>query len=73
MKHIIQKYQPEDAKFFCDKHPDRECFSQLELTSWYGSIFDMDNIKVHLCDVCVKEMYDHLKKEFNVEPTELSL
>lgn len=71
MKQVIQQFQPEESKFFCDKHPDRECFSELHLFSWYGSIFDMNEIKIHLCDVCVKDMYDNLKKEFNVEPQEI--
>jgi hypothetical protein len=73
MKQIIQEYQPEDAKFFCDKHSDRECFSELQLISWYGSVFDLNILKVHLCDECVKEMYDYLKKEFKSEPKELEL
>jgi len=73
MKQIVTKYQPEDARFFCDRHPDRECYSELQLVSWYGSIFDMNQIKVHLCDVCVKEMYDQLKKNFNVEPRQLNI
>lgn len=68
MKQILQKHQNEDAKYFCDKHLDRECFTQLELSSWYGSIFDLNNVEVHLCDECVKEMYSFLKKEFKVKP-----
>lgn len=68
MKRIIKKYQPEDAKFFCDKHSHRECFSKLEINSWYGSVFDLDRVEVHLCDVCVKEMYELLKKDFGSVP-----
>lgn len=73
MKEVTQKYQPEESRFLCDKHPGRECYSELQLISWYGSIFDMNQIKVHLCDVCVKEMYDYLKKEFKVEPKEIMI
>lgn len=73
MKEVIRKYQVEEARFFCDKHTGRECYSELQLISWYGSIFDMNQIKVHLCDVCVKEMYDYLKKEFKVEPKEIMI
>lgn len=71
MKKVIKKYQQEEAEFFCDKHPDRECYSELQLISWYGSTFDMNQIKAHLCDECVKEMYDYLKKEFKVKPEEI--
>jgi hypothetical protein len=73
MKVITQEFQAEDAKYFCDKHPTRECCSELQLSSWYGSSFDMNVIKTHLCDECVKEMYVLLKKEFNVEPKEIEL
>lgn len=71
MKKVTTQYQPEDATFFCDKHPDRECFSELQLVSWYGSDFDMNIVKAHLCDVCVKEMYDYLKREFKTTPKEI--
>ena len=73
MKHVITKYQPEDAKFFCDKHPDRECFSELRIISWYGSIFDLNQCRIHLCDVCVKEMYDLLEKQFKVAPEKVEI
>lgn len=73
MKVVTQKYQSEDAKYFCDKHPDRECYSELILSSWYGSCFDMNVVTVHLCDECVKEMYALLKKEFRVEPEQIDI
>lgn len=71
MKQVITPYQPEISKFFCDKHVGKECFSQLKIVSWYGSEFDTNEIKVHLCDDCVKEMYGFLKNEYNVEPREM--
>lgn len=73
MKEITRKYQPEEARFFCDKHPGRECYSELQIISWYGSIFDMNQLKIHLCDICVKEMYDYMEKKFNVKPEIINL
>jgi hypothetical protein len=70
MKVITRQFQSEDAKFFCDKHPDKECASQLQLTSWYGSQFDLNVAIAHLCDECVKDMYSFLLKEFKVKPKE---
>jgi len=73
MKEIIQSYQAEDAKYYCDKHPNRECFSELVLSSWYGSSYDLTCVKVHLCDECVQEMYEFLKKEYNATPKEVEI
>jgi hypothetical protein len=73
MKVITSVYQAENAKYFCDKHPTKECFSELQLSSWYGSKFDLNIVKVHLCDECVKEMYGFLLKEFNVEPEPIDI
>lgn len=73
MKEVTQKYQPEEAKYYCDKHPTRECFSELVLSSWYGSKYDMNVIKIHLCDECVQEMYNLFKKDFKSEPKELEI
>lgn len=73
MKVVTQKYQSEDAKYYCDKHPERECYSELQLSSWYGSCFDMNLVKVHLCDTCVQDIYAFLKKEFKAEPKEIEL
>lgn len=68
MKKIIQQPVREESKFFCDRHPDRECFSRLFATSWYGSKFDSLSMEVHLCDECLEEMYRLFKEKFGVEP-----
>lgn len=73
MKVVTRKYQSEDAKYYCDKHPGKECYSELILSSWYGSGFDLNVVTAHLCDECVKEMYDLLKKEFKVEPEQIDI
>ncbi len=73
MKHIISQYQPEESKFFCDKHSDRECFSELQIISGYGSDFDMQQCKIHLCDECLKEMYKYIKCEFYTGPKEVEI
>ena len=39
----------------------------------YGSIFDMNQLKIHLCDACVREMYDKLEKEFKVKSEEIMI
>ena len=73
MKQVIQKEVLEDAKYFCDAHPDRECFSQLESISWYGSRFDMMRLQLNLCDECLEKFYTEMKAKFNVEPKEIEL
>lgn len=73
MKKVIQQRFEEQAEYFCDKHPERECSSQLELISWYGSKFDLNKVEIHLCDECVKEMYDLLEARFNVIPKEIQI
>lgn len=73
MKKVIKKYCPSEIKYFCDKHPDRECYSQLKIKSWYGSEFDTDVIEVELCDECVKNLYKYLKKKFNKTPEKTSI
>ena len=67
VKKIIQKSAREEAQYFCDKHPDRECFSELKSVSWYGSIFDMTGIELHLCDECLKEMFEQLENQFGTK------
>jgi len=67
------KYKPEDTTFFCDKHPGREAFTELVLSSWYGSVYDLYVVKVHLCDECVGQMYEHLNKEFKAVPKEIEI
>jgi hypothetical protein len=73
MKKVTQQRFEEEAVYFCDKHPERECFSQLKLISWYGSKFDMNHAEVHLCDECVIEMYDCIQQKFGITPKELEL
>lgn len=68
MKKIVVQKVHEEAKFFCDKHPDRECYSELKTTSWYGSEFDMTGIELHLCDSCLFDFYKKIQQEFGVSP-----
>jgi hypothetical protein len=68
VKLILEKSSPEISKYYCDKHTDRECFSKLNTMSWYGSGHDMFSVEVHLCDECLDEMYDFIKKKFKIEP-----
>jgi len=73
MKKVLKEEVMEQAKYFCDKHPERECFSRLETISWYGSIYDMDVIELHICDECLLEIYKLLEEKFGVKPKELQL
>jgi hypothetical protein len=70
MKKVIVERVREEAKFFCDKHPDRECYTRVQTSCWYGSVFDMYHIKVNLCDECMTKFYDFIKENFGVEPFE---
>jgi hypothetical protein len=73
VKTIIVKGVLEESQYFCDKHPERECFSELKIASWYGSEFDMTGIEIHLCDTCLFDMYKHLQKEFKVNPKDIEI
>jgi hypothetical protein len=73
MKIIIPNSVIEEAQYFCDKHPDRECSSELKVASWYGSEFDLTGIELHLCDVCLFDMYKHIEKEFGIKPKNIEL
>ena len=73
MKKILKESVIEESKYFCDKHPERECFSQLETISWYGSIYDMNSIEIHLCDNCLREVYELLEVKFGIKPKEIEL
>lgn len=73
MKKVIVQKALEEAQYFCDKHPDRECSSELKTSSWYGSKFDLLGIEIHLCDECLEEMYNYFNKEFKVTPKEIEL
>lgn len=73
MKKIIVQKALEEAEYYCDKHPDRECFSELKTASWYGSNFDMTGIEIHLCDECLAEMYKLFEEKFNVKPHDIDI
>lgn len=73
MKKIIVQKALEEAQYFCDKHPDRECFSELKTASWYGSNFDMTGLEVHLCDECLTEMVKLVEEKFGVKPKDIEI
>jgi ribosomal protein L37AE/L43A len=52
--------------FICDSC-GTEAFSQLKIHSWYGSIFDMTQTSIYLCDKCVVKVRDGLKQNFNID------
>ena len=70
MKKVIVPRIREDAKYYCDKHPDRECYTSIRTSCWYGSQFDLLNLHANLCDECMAEFYQMMKDKFNVEPVE---
>lgn len=71
MKKVVVQGVLEEAQYFCDKHPDREAFSELRTASWYGSTHDMTGVEAHLCDECLEEMYKLLEQQFKVKPTDI--
>ena len=73
MKKIITQKALEEAQYFCDKHPERECFTELKTASWYGSKFDLTGIEVHLCDECLEEMLTLLELKFGVKPKDIEI
>lgn len=76
MKKIINPYVPyvpEEVEYYCDKHPTVKCFSQLTLTSWYGSQYDLTGITVHLCDECVKDIQTLLKTSYKAKIYDIQL
>lgn len=73
MKKILTEKVLEDAKYFCDKHPERECYSQLQTMSWYGSNYDLSGVEIHLCDECLTEVFKLLEERFGVKPKDLEL
>ena len=70
MKTVIVERVREEAKFFCDKHKDREAFTEVRTMCWYGSKFDLMNVTVNLCDECMEEFYADIKQKFGVSPVE---
>ena len=73
MKKIIIQKALEEAEYYCDKHPDRKCYSELKTASWYGSEFDMTGIEIHLCDECLAAMYSDLVEKFGVKPKDIDI
>lgn len=73
MKRILQEKVREEAQYFCDKHPERECFSELKTASWYGSQFDMTGIEIHLCDECLKDFYALCWQKYLVRPKDIEI
>ena len=73
MKRITQESVIEEAKYFCDKHPDRECFSELKAASWYGSKFDMMGIEIHLCDECLTDFYTECWAKYIMKPKDIEI
>jgi len=71
MKKVLVEAVREDAEYYCDKHPDRQCYSELKTLSWYGSGFDNMVIEIHLCDECLKQLYAEIKKNFDIEPKDV--
>lgn len=71
MKKIVTEGVLEEASYFCDKHPERECFSELKTASWYGSSFDMTGAEVHLCDECLEEFYSLLQQKYGIKPKDI--
>ena len=73
MKKIIVPKVHEEVKYFCDKHPDRECYSDLLTRSWYGSGFDMMGVETHLCDECLETLFKYLEQQFGVKPQDKNM
>lgn len=73
MKVVTKEEVMEEVKYFCDNHPDKECFSELKTMSWYGSCYDMMAVEIHLCDECMKDLYIHLNEKYKKEPEEIDL
>ena len=73
MKIVTTEKVLEESKYVCDKHPDRECFSELRTASWYGSTFDMTGIEIHLCDECLNELYAELLTKFGIKPKDIDI
>jgi hypothetical protein len=67
MKKVIVSRVREEAKYFCDKHPDRECFTQVKTNCWYGSMFDLQHIRMNLCDECMEKFYKMVEENFGVK------
>lgn len=73
MKKILTEKVLEEVQYFCDKHPDKECFSELRTASWYGSVFDLTGVEVHLCDECLAEMLKLIEEKFGIKPKDINV
>lgn len=73
MKKVLTEKVLEEAQYFCDRHPDRECFSEVKSASWYGSKFDLQGIEIHLCDECMEEFYKSCVTHFNLKPKNIDI
>ncbi len=73
MKKIIQEKVREEVQYFCDKHPERECFTELKAASWYGSTFDLTGIEIHLCDECLAEFYVECFNKYGIKPKDIEI
>lgn len=73
MKRVKVEKVLEEAEYYCDRHPDRECFSEVKTASWYGSTHDMTGTEFHLCDECLEELYREFKAKYNVEPKDIDI
>ena len=73
MKKVKVEKVLEEAEYFCDRHPDRECFSEVKTASWYGSTFDMTGCEFHLCDECLKELYAAFLQKYGVKPHDIEI
>ena len=73
MKKILTEKVREEAQYFCDKHPEHECFSELKTASWYGSELDMTGIEIHLCDECLREFYKECLEKYGIKPHDIEI
>lgn len=64
MKKILVK---EESCYICDLHPEKECQSEVSIIAWYDSDFDLTDIKINLCDNCLKKLLDFIKNEFKIK------
>jgi len=46
---------------YCYNHPSIPCYSNIKISSWYGSKYDGDTIDVYVCDDCLDKYINLLK------------
>lgn len=73
MKKVLQKTVYEKAVYFCDVHPNIECFTEIQGISWYGSKFDSTGIKFHLCDECLTDFYKDITEKYKIKIQEINI